>query len=322
MKRTIVRSACVCMSVALLFALSSASTGQEAATSPLDTTPMASAILQIGVDPEAPAFESGSVDSTVDPAAGSDPSSTPADDTSADPPTARAEVERVARTVGLFAAVSLAPVAVLMATAFVRINIVLLLLRQAIGSPQVPGNQVLTVFSLLLTAMVMAPAAESVYRDAIRPYADGELPVEEAWQVGSGPIKTFMLDQIHRTGHSHYLDALSVHAAADPIATEAETNGDGSPSPVASPPLRVVAPAFLISELTTALWIGFLIYLPFLVVDLVVSAVLAATGLIMLPPAQVALPLKLALFVLVDGWWLVADGLLRTFALGSSGAGG
>jgi flagellar biosynthetic protein FliP len=83
----------------------------------------------------------------------------------------------------------------------------------------------------------------------------------------------------------------------------------------------VVAPAFLISELTTALWIGFVIYLPFLVVDLVVSAVLAATGLIMLPPAQVALPLKLAVFVLADGWWLVADALLRTFAVGSPGSG-
>lgn len=311
------------MMLLFLIGASSPATGQETPSPPLDPNPATPAArIDLGIDP-ATYFEVGSIDAEVQPAAAVETPASPSGDATADtPPTARAEVERVARTVGLFAAVSLAPVAVLMATAFVRINIVLLLLRQAIGSPQVPGNQVLTVLSLLLTAMVMAPAAELVYRDAIRPYADGELPVEEAWQVGSGPIKAFMLDQIHRTGHAHYLDALSAHAqaAVDP-AGEAPKTAERA-SPAASPPLRVVAPAFLISELTTALWIGFLIYLPFLVVDLVVSAVLAATGLIMLPPTQVALPLKLALFVLVDGWWLVADGLLRTFALGSSGAVG
>jgi flagellar biosynthetic protein FliP len=329
MNRIPVKIAGVWIGWALLLVPAPTALGQEAEPPALDATPMANAILQIGADsatfPEpGPSPGAGAIDSEVMPAAAvPEPSPTSPDDPSADPPPARAEVERVARTVGLFAAVSLAPVAVLMATAFVRINIVLLLLRQAIGSPQVPGNQVLTVLSLLLTAMVMAPAAESVYRDAIRPYADGELPVEEAWQVGSGPIKAFMLDQIDRTGHNHYLDALSAHAAVavDPPASTA-SEADGAVAPADSPPLRVVAPAFLISELTTALWIGFLIYLPFLVVDLVVSAVLAATGLIMLPPTQVALPLKLALFVLVDGWWLVADGLLRTFALGSSGAVG
>lgn len=265
-----------------------------------DPTPGA---IHLGVNPasyfEADAIEPDSADSGRE-ASPPDPD---------EPPAPRAELERAARTVGLFAAVSLAPVAVLMATAFVRINIVLLLLRQAIGSPQVPGNQVLTVLSLLLTALVMAPAAESVYSTAILPYADGELPVEDAWRIGSEPIKSFMLEQIDRTGHQHYLDSLGAHV---PEGTVTEADG---------PPLRIVAPAFLISELTTALWIGFLIYLPFLVVDLVVSAVLAATGLIMLPPAQVSLPLKLALFVLVDGWWLVADGLVRTFALGSVGSG-
>jgi flagellar biosynthetic protein FliP len=273
----------------------------------------------MGVDPSM--FDVGSIDEAVAPASasasesGQEPESPDAPAVAAPP--ARDELERVARTVGLFAAVSLAPVAVLMATAFVRINVVLLLLRQAIGSPQIPGNQVLTALSLLLTAMVMAPAAESVYRDAIRPYADGELPVEEAWIAGSGPIKVFMIDQIHRTGHARYLEALEAHAPA-----VGGDSGEAEPAPApSSPPLRVVAPAFLISELTTALWIGFVIYLPFLVVDLVVSAVLAATGLIMLPPAQVALPLKLAVFVLADGWWLVADALLRTFAVGSPGSG-
>ena len=247
----------------------------------------------MGVDPSM--FDVGTVDAEARPAA-KEP----------EPVLGRPEVERAARTVALFAAISLAPVAVLMATAFVRINVVLLLLRQAIGSPQIPGNQVITALALLLTALVMAPAAESIYREAIRPYADGEVTAEEAWRVGSTPIKAFMLEQIARTGHGHYLEALEVHAGRLEADAEAEAE---------VPPLRVVAPAFLISELTTALWIGFVIYLPFLVIDLVVSAVLAATGLIMLPPAQVALPLKLAFFVLADGWWLVAEALLRTFTL-------
>ena len=286
--------------------------------------PDGASVSVMGVDPAIFETLSTEFDEAVAPA--SAPAPTPAVQSAgggpevAAPP-ARDELERVARTVGLFAAVSLAPVAVLMATAFVRINVVLLLLRQAIGSPQVPGNQVLMALSLLLTATVMAPAAESVYRDAIRPYADGAMSAEEAWRAGSGPIKAFMLDQIRRTGHDRYLQALEARAAevADGSGGAGGESGSRSASP--SPPLRVVAPAFLISELTTALWIGFVIYLPFLVIDLVASAVLAATGLIMLPPAQVALPLKLAVFVLADGWWLVADALLRTFAVGSPGPG-
>lgn len=232
-------------------------------------------------------------------------------------PAGRIELEGAARTVALFAAISLAPIAVLMATAFVRINVVLLLLRQALGSPQVPGNQVLTALSLLLTALVMAPAADRVYREAIRPYADGELAPEDAWHAGSAPIKEFMITQIYRVEHQRYLVALYEHARPG----LGEAAASQPPGDARELPLRVVAPAFLISELTTALWIGFAIFLPFLVVDLVVSSVLAATGLIMLPPSQVAMPLKLALFVLADGWWLVADALLRTFALGTSGVG-
>ena len=257
----------------------------------------------MGVDPSI--FDVGPIDADARPA------SATAEPTGV---VGRPEVERAARTVALFAAISLAPVAVLMATAFVRINVVLLLLRQAIGSPQIPGNQVITALALLLTALVMAPAAESIYREAIRPYADGEATAEEAWRIGSTPIKTFMLEQIDRTGHGHYLEALEAHAGR----LEPDADADAEPK---VPPLRVVAPAFLISELTTALWIGFVIYLPFLVIDLVVSAVLAATGLIMLPPAQVAFPLKLAFFVLADGWWLVAEALLRTFTLGAVGSG-
>jgi len=201
----------------------------------------------------------------------------------------------------------LLPAALLMFTAFVRINIVLVLLRQALGSPQVPGNQVLTALALLLTALVMRPAGEVVYNQGIEPYLAGKLSGAEAWEAGSKPIKRFMLDQIEQTRHENYLWQLY------DLSTPSTAN---RPDPVSGEdfPFQVVAPAFLLSELTTALTIGFYLYLPFLVIDLVVSSVLASMGLFMLPPTLVAMPLKLILFVLADGWLLVASMLIRSFA--------
>jgi flagellar biosynthetic protein FliP len=212
----------------------------------------------------------------------------------------------------LFGLISLAPVALLMVTAFVRINIVLILLRQALGSPQVPGNQVLTALALLLTALVMRPVGEEVYHKAILPYASGQVSAAAAWEAGKPPIKAFMVDQIVWTKHQDYLPALYDYAVPP-------SPGRVDPAPVRTLeyPLRVVAPAYLLSELTTALMMGFYLYLPFLVIDLVVSSVLAATGLFMLPPALVATPVKLIVFVLADGWLLVATMLLSSF--GASG---
>jgi flagellar biosynthetic protein FliP len=221
----------------------------------------------------------------------------------------REQVVKTGPTVALFALASLVPAAVLMVTAFVRINIVLTLLRQALGSPQVPGNQVLTALALLLTALIMQPVAQDVYRRGIEPYASGRLGPKAAWEAGTTPIKAFMLDQIRRTHHEDYLWQLY-----DRI--EPDTPGRLEPTEEEQFPLRVVAPAFLISEITTALLIAFAIYLPFLVIDLVVSAVLAAMGLFMLPPSLVALPLKLILFVLADGWMLVSSMLLDSFGSG------
>ena len=192
-----------------------------------------------------------------------------------------------------------------MLTAFVRINIVLVLLRQALGSPQVPGNQVLTALALLLTALVMRPVGESVYARSIEPFAEGRDRLDRGVRRGQPA------DQ-------------GVHARTDPAHQPRELRlGDlrrgrrrpARPAPVYGDefPLGVVATAFLLSELTTALVIGFYLYLPFLVVDLVVSSVLAAMGLFMLPPSLVSLPLKLILFVLADGWVLVATMLLQSF---------
>lgn len=219
----------------------------------------------------------------------------------------RGRVVQAAPTVAVFALASLVPAAVLMVTAFVRISVVLTLLRQALGSPQVPGNQVLMALALLLTVLVMKPVGDEVYARGIAPFAAGELPAQEAWEAGTRPVKRFMVDQIVRTKHQDYLWTLYDYAEPPSPSRADPTDADGFP-------LRVVAPAFLLSELTTALVMGFAIYLPFLVIDLVVSAVLAAMGLFMLPPSLVALPIKLILFVLADGWMLVAGMLLRSFA--------
>lgn len=218
------------------------------------------------------------------------------------------QVIRSLQTVGLFALVSLAPAAVLMLTAFVRINIVLILLRQALGSPQVPGNQVLTALALLLTALVMRPVGETVYTRAIAPYAEGKIGWAEAYRAGSTPVKRFMLAQVEATNHAHY-----VYDLYDLAVPAAAAEGRADPVYPDEFPMRVVAPAFLLSELTTALVFGFFLYLPFLVIDLVVAAVLAAMGLFMMPPSLVSLPLKLILFVLADGWLHVATALLQSF---------
>ncbi|WP_337173110.1 flagellar type III secretion system pore protein FliP [Paludisphaera sp.] len=217
----------------------------------------------------------------------------------AQPPPIAADAARSVQTVVMFGAASLLPVALLMITPFVRINIVLILLRQALGSPQAPGNQVLMALALLLSAIVMRPVAERVYNDAVEPYMNGEAGAAAAWDAGSGPIKEFMVDQIDRNNHHDYLTTLRERAHPESPATAGEDFD-----------LGVVAPAYILSELTTALKIGFMLYLPFLVIDLVVSAVLAAMGLFMLPPTLVSTPAKLIVFVLADGWLLVADMLL------------
>ena len=176
-----------------------------------------------------------------------------------------------AQTVILFGLMSLAPAALLMMTAYVRISIVLTLLRQALGSPQVPGNQVLMALALLLTALVMKPVAVAVYDRGIEPLLAERITPAAAWEAGTSPLKGFMIDQICRTHHEDYITTLDDLAAPDAPDRAELTEYEQYP-------LGVIAPAFLLSELTTALVIGFAIYLPFLVIDLVVSTVLSATS--------------------------------------------
>jgi flagellar biosynthesis protein FliP len=202
--------------------------------------------------------------------------------------------------------VSLAPAILLMTTSFVRIAVVLSLLRQAIGAQYLPSNQVITSLAMFMTLLIMTPVWKDVYDDAITPYTDsaGEMSVEDMWTAGVKPIRKFMSRQIEIANNSDDVWLFYQYLPA------------GTPAPQAyeDVPLQVLLPAFMLSELKTAFLIGFQIYLPFLIVDLVVSSVTISMGMMMLPPMMISLPFKLLLFVLVDGWNLVVGMLLQSFA--------
>jgi flagellar biosynthetic protein FliP len=189
------------------------------------------------------------------------------------------------------------PALLLAFTAFTRIAVVLFLLRQGLGSHTAPPNLVLTGLAVLLTIFVMSPALKTIDAEAYRPYLAGTLTFNESAEKAAQPLKSFMLRQTRA-------EDLSLFTA------DAKTI---DPEQAESVPLAALAPAFLTSELKTAFQIGFMVVLPFLVIDLVVAAVLTALGMIMLPPQLVSLPLKLLLFVTVDGWHLLVGSLIGSF---------
>lgn len=184
---------------------------------------------------------------------------------------------------------SVAPAIILLTTCFTRIVIVLGFIRQALGTQSMPPNQVVLGLSLFLTYFVMAPIWEKVYQDSYLPYQSQTINQDLAIEKAIGPIKSFMLLQTSESDLSLFMKI----AELDKPKTQEDV------------PLRVLMPAFLVSELKTAFQIGFLIYIPFLVIDMVVSSVLMAMGMMMLPPTVISLPFKLVLFVLVDGWSLI-----------------
>lgn len=225
------------------------------------------------------------------------------------------------QTMLMLAAFSLIPAAFLMTTSFVRIAVVLGILRQALGTQQLPSNQVVTALAMFMTLLIMSPVWKQVYDDAIQPYNDPavELSLDDAWQRGIAPIRGFMLRQIDLAGNHDDIALFYQYASRGEA-----MNGFAlatSPGELPSPeqpgfddvPLQVLLPAFMLSELKTAFLIGFQVYLPFLILDLVVSAVTVSMGMMMLPPTMISLPFKLMLFVLVDGWRLVVGMLLESF---------
>jgi flagellar biosynthesis protein FliP len=203
----------------------------------------------------------------------------------------------------LLTVISLAPAILMMTTCFVRIVVVLGLLRQALGTQQLPPSQVITSIALFMTLLIMWPAWNKVYTDAIKPYSQREITLEEAWDAGVKPVRQFMSAQIARTGNSNDVWLFCKYLPA----------GTPVPSSYDDVPLVALLPAFMLSELKTSFLIGFQIYLPFLVLDLVIASVTISMGMLMLPPVLISLPFKLLLFVLVDGWHLVVGMLMDSF---------
>jgi flagellar biosynthetic protein FliP len=192
---------------------------------------------------------------------------------------------------------TLAPSLVIMLTAFTRIIVVLGFVRSAIGVPQTPPNQVLTGLALFLTFFIMTPTLTSINSTALQPLLKGSITQAQALDRAQAPVRSFMFKQVHESDLS-----LMVYVAHEP-----------RPRTRADVPTIVLVPAFILSELRTAFQIGFMIFLPFLVIDIVVSSALMAMGMMMLPPTTISLPFKLLLFVMVDGWHLVVQSLLFGF---------
>ncbi len=201
------------------------------------------------------------------------------------------------QTLLLLTLLSFLPALVLLMTSFTRIIIVLSLLRQAMGTQTAPPNQVLLGLALFLTLFIMQPVANTIYTEAYLPLARAEISFEEAAGRAAVPLKRFMLNQAREPD----LDLFVSLAGLAPVATPDEL------------PLRVVVPAFVTSELKTAFQIGFIIFIPFLVIDLVVASVLMSMGMMMMSPILIALPFKIILFVLVDGWTLLVGSLVQSF---------
>lgn len=201
------------------------------------------------------------------------------------------------QTLATLTALSFIPAAVLMMTSFTRIVIVLSLLRQALGTQTSPPNQVIVGLSLFLTFFVMSPTLDKVYQDAYLPLSTGQIQFDEAITRASVPMKSFMLKQVRDTDLS-----LFAQLAKTPKVTKASEL-----------PMRVIIPAFVTSELKTAFQIGFIVFLPFLIIDMVVASILMSMGMMMMSPVIISLPFKIMLFVLVDGWALLITSLVQSF---------
>jgi flagellar biosynthetic protein FliP len=202
----------------------------------------------------------------------------------------------------LLTVLSLAPAVLLMTTCFVRVIVVLGLLRQAIGTQQLPPSQVITALALFITLLIMTPVWKQVYDESIVPYTHGQIDLEHAWTAGVAPVRKFMALQIERTGNTEDVHLFLSYLPDQP-----------TPDNYDEVPLQALLPAFMLSELKTAFLIGFQIYLPFLILDMVIASVMVSMGMLMLPPVLISLPFKILLFVLVDGWHLVVGMLMESF---------
>jgi len=198
----------------------------------------------------------------------------------------------------LLTLLSLAPALLIMVTSFTRIVVVLAFLRQAMGTQQAPPNQVLISLALFLTLFVMAPVWQRINTEALQPYLAQQMTQSAALDRAAEPLRQFMFKQVREKDLMLFVELSKTPAPKDPSGI----------------PTQVLIPSFMISELRTAFQIGFVIYLPFLIIDLVVASILMSMGMMMVPPVMVSLPFKLILFVLADGWYLVVGSLVKSFA--------
>lgn len=197
----------------------------------------------------------------------------------------------------LFTVLTLAPAIIILCTSFTRIVVVLSFMRQALGTQNMPPNQLLIGFALFLSVFVMMPTGKSIYENSIRPYQAKQIDGAKALAVLENDLRSFMVKHVRKADIGLFYDVTGAAAPAD----------------ITAVPTHYLIPAFIISELKTAFQIGFLLYIPFIVLDMVVASVLMAMGMMMLPPMLVSMPFKLLLFVLVDGWQLVTGAILRSF---------
>ena len=204
---------------------------------------------------------------------------------------------RIIQIIALITILSLAPSILVMVTSFIRIMVVLSFLRTAMGTQQTPPNQVLISLALFLTVFVMMPTFEKAFDQGIQPLIAGEIDEGEAFNRSVGPFRDFMMSHVREQDLGLFVDIGKI--------PEEEARREM--------PMRVLIPAFMISELRRAFEIGFLIFVPFLIIDMVVASVLMAMGMMMLPPIIIALPFKIIFFVLVDGWFLIVGSLVRSF---------
>lgn len=203
----------------------------------------------------------------------------------------------IVRTAMLLTLLAIIPALLICTTSFMRIIIVLAMVRHAFGMPQTPPNQVLTSLALFMTAFVMGPTLGQMNQSFLQPLLEGKVQVTQALETGTGPIKTFMLE----------------HTRESDIATIYSISKTELPATANDVELLKLIPAFMLNELRVAFTIGFVILLPFLLIDLVVSSILLSLGMMMVPPATISLPIKVLMFVLIDGWSLVLEGLLGSF---------
>lgn len=199
----------------------------------------------------------------------------------------------------LMTVLSLAPSIIITMTSFVRIVVVMSFLRQALGTQTAPPNQVMAGLALFMTFFIMQPVFMKMYNDAFVPFTQEKLSMEDAFSKGMGPLREFMINQTREKD----------------LALFVEMSRMPRPETIDDVPVHVVIPAFIISEMRTSFTIGFLIYIPFLVLDMVIASVLMSMGMMMLPPVMISLPFKLMLFVLVDGWYLIAGSLMKSFVM-------